>query len=300
MPERPAKTVEALSQNLLNGGSMERISIKLDSNVTLSALKGGVGDPLIMIPGWSQSSEEWRGNAASLGAVREVIALDMRGHGESEKPEFGYRVYRLAQDLQETINKLQLPRVDLMAHSMGCAVIWAYIDLYGQDRIGRLVLDDQAPCMFPRAEWSSEEVLRFGCFYNNAGDVDELAASAMACVDLESTIDFVRGFFTPDFPEQSLPIIATENLKFPRHLAAQLLRDTAFGDWRDVIARIQRRTLVVGGEASIFSSESQRWIASQIPGAQVEIFAGHEGGSHFMFLENPDRFDLLVSSFLSS
>ena len=83
MPERPAKTVEALSQNLLNGGSMERISIKLDSNVTLSALKGGVGDPLIMIPGWSQSSEEWRGNAASLGAVREVIALDMRGHGRA-------------------------------------------------------------------------------------------------------------------------------------------------------------------------------------------------------------------------
>ena len=278
---------------------MERISIRLDGNVTLSALKAGKGNPLIMIPGWSQSSEEWKGSAESLSAVRKVIALDMRGHGESEKPEYGYRVYRLAQDLHETINKLSFPTVDLMAHSMGCAVIWAYIDLYGQDHIGRLVLVDQAPCMFPRAEWTPEEVAQFGCFYKSADDVDELAASAMECVDLDSTIDFVRGFFTADFPEQSLPFIAEENLKFPRHLAAQLLRDTAFGDWRDIIKRIQRRTLVIGGEASIFTSDSQRWIASQIPDAQVEIFAASEGGSHFMFVENPDRFDSIVSSFLS-
>ena len=279
---------------------MERISIQLDGNVTLSALKAGSGNPLIMIPGWSQSSEEWKGSAESLSAVRKVIALDMRGHGESEKPEYGYRVYRLAQDLHETIKKLEFPTVDLMAHSMGCAVIWAYIDLYGQDHIGRLVLVDQAPCMFPRAEWTPEEVAQFGCFYSSADDVDELAASAMECVDLNSTIDFVRGFFTSDFPEQSLPFIAEENLKFPRHLAAELLRDTAFGDWRDVIKQIQRRTLVIGGEASIFTSDSQRWIASQIPDAQVEIFAANEGGSHFMFVENPDRFDSIVSSFLSS
>tara|TARA_E500000075_G_C6941753_1_gene294845 strand:- start:448 stop:1122 length:675 start_codon:yes stop_codon:yes gene_type:complete len=224
----------------------------------------------------------------------------MRGHGESDKPDYGYRVYRLAQDLHETINKLEFPTVDLMAHSMGCSVIWAYIDLYGQDRIGRLVLVDQAPCMFPRAEWSPEEMVQFGCFYKSADEVDELAASAMGCVDLGSTIDFVRGFFTTDFPEQSLPFIAQENLKFPRHLAAQLLRDTAFGDWRDVIKRIRCRTLVVGGDASIFTSDSQRWIASQIPDAQVEIFAANEGGSHFMFVENPDRFDSIVLSFLRS
>ena len=59
------------------GDSMERISIRLDGIVTLSALKAGEGNPLIMIPGWSQSSEEWKGSAESLSAVRKVIALDM-------------------------------------------------------------------------------------------------------------------------------------------------------------------------------------------------------------------------------
>ena len=279
---------------------MERISIKLDDGAALSALKAGEGQPLIMIPGWSQTSAEWEGTVESLSAIRSVLALDMRGHGESEKPEYGYRVSRLAQDLHETIQKLRLPKVDLMGHSMGCAVIWAYIDLYGQDHIRQLVLVDQAPCMFPRPEWSSEELADFGCFYGNSADIDELAAGALACVDLDSTIEFVRGFFTPDFPEETLPFIAEENFKFPRHLAAKLLRDAAFGDWRDVIQRIRRRTLVVGGEASIFTSTSQRWIASQIPDAKVEIFPANEGGSHFMFVENQTRFNSRVLSFLKS
>lgn len=279
---------------------MERISIQLDDGAELSALRSGEGQPLIMIPGWSQTSAEWKGTVESLSAIRSVIALDMRGHGESAKPEYGYRVCRLAQDLHETISKLELANVDLMGHSMGCAVIWAYIDLYGQDRIGELVLVDQAPCMFPRAEWSPEEVSEYGCFYESSADVDELATGALDCVDLDSTVEFVRGFFTPDFPESSLPFIAEENFKFPRHLAAQLLRDAAFGDWRDVIKRIRCRTLVVGGEASIFTSASQRWIAAQIPNAEVEIFPENEGGSHFMFAENPDRFNSRVLGFLAS
>ena len=279
---------------------MERISIPLKSGITLSALQGGNGQPLIMIHGWSQSAEEWRENAEALTDNRKVIALDMRGHGESETPTHGYRVYRLAQDLHEVLNQLNISNVDLMGHSMGCAVIWAYLDLFGSDRITRLVLVDQAASMLPNAEWSDEEKSQFGCFYETSRDVDEFANSIKACVDLETTIDFVKGFFSPAFPKRSLPFIAEENLKFPRHYAAHLARDTAFGDWRDVIQRIQLPTLVFGGESSIFASESQRWIASQIPRAEVEIFSDSEGGSHFMFLENPSRFNARVISFLAS
>ena len=76
--------------------------------------------------------------------------------------------------------------------------------------------------------------------------------------------------------------------------------DTAFGDWRDVIQRIRFRTLVVGGEASIFTSASQRRIASQIPNGEVEIFPANEGGSHFMFVENQDRINSRVLAFLES
>ena len=279
---------------------MNRISIPLKSDISLSALEGGVGHPLIMIPGWSQTAAEWIGNAKAFTSCRRVIALDMRGHGESDKPDHGYRVFRFAQDLHEALEHLDISSVDLMGHSMGCAVIWAYLDLYGPSKIKRLVLVDQAPCMFPHEDWDAEEKSNYGCFYENSSGVDEFAAAVTSSTNLESTIELLRGLFSERYSEESLRIVAEENLKFPRDHASDLLRDTAFGDWRDVIKRIKLPTLVVGGDGSMFSSASQQWIASQIPESQLEIFSETEGGSHFMFLENPNSFNAKVLSYLAT
>ena len=87
-------------------------------------------------------------------------------------------------------------------------------------------------------------------------------------------------------------------VKLPRRHAADLLYNHCSLDWRDVIKTIRLPTLVVGARASIFSAESQIWIADQIPGAQVEIFSADEGGSHFMCYENPTKFNALVDAFL--
>ena len=277
---------------------MKRITIPLESGITLSALEGGGGHPLIMIPGWSQTAAEWRLNAEAITSCRRVIALDMRGHGESDTPGHGYRVYRLAKDLHEVLESLALSAVDLMGHSMGCAVIWAYLDLYGPSKIERLVLVDQAPCMLPHADWEAEEKSRYGCFYEDSSGVDEFAAVVNDSTDLTSTVELLKGLFNPCYPEDSLRMVAEENLKLPREHASELLRDTAFGDWRDVIERIELPALVVGGETSMFPSASQRWISSKIPSSRLEIFTEAEGGSHFMFLESPDLFNAKVLSFL--
>ena len=57
-------------------------------------------------------------------------------------------------------------------------------------------------------------------------------------------------------------------------------------------------TLVIGGAASIFPAHTQEWLAEQIPGAEYVIFGAEEGGSHFMFYENPEKFNAVVEGFL--
>ena len=64
------------------------------------------------------------------------MAFDMRGHGDSSTPAGGYRVSRLAADLRAVIERLELDQVDLMGHSIGSSIIWSYIDLFGEDRLG--------------------------------------------------------------------------------------------------------------------------------------------------------------------
>ena len=79
---------------------------------------------------------------------------------------------------------------------------------------------------------------------------------------------------------------------------ADLLFHHAIIDWRYLILTIRLPTLVIGGEASFFLPQTQRWIAEQIPGADCVIFGAEEGGSHFMFWENPAKFNAAVGAFL--
>ncbi len=76
--------------------------------------------------GFTGSSEVWKRNIPGLSQVYRVIAPDLRGHGESQKPSYGYHVSRLAMDLRNMIDELQLPKGEIraVAGSLGCAILW--------------------------------------------------------------------------------------------------------------------------------------------------------------------------------
>ncbi len=49
-------------------------------------MEAGTGKPLVLIPGWSQTAAQFKHQLEGLSDRYHVIALDMRGHGESDKP----------------------------------------------------------------------------------------------------------------------------------------------------------------------------------------------------------------------
>lgn len=276
-----------------------RIDIQLASGLRLSALRAGQGRPLVMIPGWSQTAAEFDRNIGPLSESADVIALDMRGHGLSDKPDGGYRIARFAHDLSQALDALNLNQVDLLGHSMGSSVIWSYLDLFGPARVRKLVLVDQAPCVIAKPGWDAAAQEQAGCLFPDPAAFGGFYQAVQATPDVPGTMNLLRGMFTPAHSDDDLRHIAAENLQFPRQHAADLLHDHCYLDWRDRIATITLPTLVIGAEASIFSAASQRWIAACIPAAQVDIFEADQGGSHFMFHENPTRFNARVAAFLA-
>ena len=62
--------------------------------------------------------------------------------------------------------------------------------------------------------------------------------------------------------------------------------------------RINLLTLIISGRASPLPWKSQEWILHQIKGSQFEVFEESEGGQHFMFIENPEKFNRLVMEYL--
>ncbi len=273
-------------------------SVTISGGVTLRYHEAGAGKPLVMIPGWSQSAAEFKHQTAALAEGRRVIALDMRGHGESDKPAGGYRISRLAADLREVLIALDLQDVDLLGHSMGCSVGWSYLELFGPERLSRLIFVDEAAAVTGNPSWPQSELDALECFFADPAALAEFQGAVRATPDAEGTADLLAGMFTEGMPRDELLWVAGENLKLPRQHAADLLFHHAIIDWRYLIPTIRLPTLVIGGEASLFPPHTQHWIANQIPGAECVIFAADEGGSHFMFLENPTKFNAAVDAFL--
>ncbi len=268
-----------------------------NDGVRLHYVERGSGAPLVMIPGWSQTAAQFEAQVEGLSARRRVIAIDMRGHGDSDKPEHGYRIQRLAADLRDAIEALALERVSLLGHSMGCSVIWCYLDLFGDGGLERLVLVDQMPCVTARPGWSGQERQEAGTIFDGASlyeTIDKLAGSE----GKQTTGGFIGSMFTAACPAERVAWVLERNLMMPRRHAASLLLNHASQDWRDVIARIALPTLIVGGRASLIDWRSQEWIHGRIAGSRLEIFEEADGGNHFMFMENPERFNRLVDEFL--
>ena len=252
-----------------------------------------------MIPGWSQTAEQFKYQIVGLCDRYHCFAIDMRGHGESEKVSFGYKIQRLAKDLHDVLTGLDLNNVALLGHSMGAAVIWCYWDLFGAHRVANLILIDEPPIMISNPLWSESDREHFGATWT-------FESLLKTCSALEgpagetTTVEFIGGMLTIKISAEQKAWIIAQNLTFPREYAATLLYNKSIQDWRDVIPRISVPTLVIGGKASHTPWKSQAWIHDQIPNSELVLFDEDEGGHHFMFISCPDKFNQVVATFLGS
>ena len=280
---------------------MELISgyFKTGDGVSLHSLEAGSGDILLFIPGWSQTARLFEILLKDLAIDYKVIALDMRGHGESERPEHGYRPSRFAADIHEFIEDRKLNNITLIGHSMGCAAIWSFLELFGDKNIRKIVLIDQAPSVVAWPSWSEEEKNLCGSLHTPESLFNTLSllTSSESSHMRES---YIRDcLLTKNCPSDIADWVLFENMKFPALYAARLLMEGSTQDWRDIIRQITLPTLIFGGKASIFNPLSQIWISQQIENSTIHIFEESEGGSHFMWLENPKKFLKLLREFLT-
>ncbi len=265
--------------------------------VRLRYVEAGAGRPLVLVHGWSQAAALFRQQLAGLADGYRVIAYDQRGHGESDKPAFGYRIARLAKDLNEFLTALDLHGVAALGHSMGCSVLWCYWDLFGAERLAKLILVDQPPFLTDNPAWSPAEREAAGA--TTSAEERIAAHNRLAASTGEEPIrERIERMTTSGFDPAVKAWIVAHNLKMPRSAAAELYLNHGAQDWRDVIPRITLPTLVVGGRASPIPWRSQAWIHQQIPGSRLEVFEEDEGGGHFPFVENPTKFNRLVADFL--
>jgi pimeloyl-ACP methyl ester carboxylesterase len=224
---------------------MSMPSVTTNDGVRLTLVEKGQGRPLVLVPGWSQTARQFAAQIDGLADRYRVIAVDMRGHGQSEKPAGGYKIQRLAQDLKDVLDALDLDDAAVAGHSMGSSILWCYWDLFGAHRIGSAIFIDQMPAITSLPFWSEAERLTAGAIFDHVSLPTTIEALA-GPQGVETTAGFVGGMFTPAYPADRVAEVVELNLQMPRAQAATLLYNHATQDWRDVIPRVGWKTLVVG------------------------------------------------------
>lgn len=110
------------------GGGFTRRRIA-GNGVELAVVDEGSGPVVLLLHGWPDSADLWRLQIPALvGAGYRVVAPDLRGFGESDKPDdvAAYRVGASLRDVVAVLQALQVDRVDVVGHDWGAPVAWLF------------------------------------------------------------------------------------------------------------------------------------------------------------------------------
>lgn len=114
------------------------------------------GPPAVLLHGTGLCAQTWTPVAQALSSRFRVLALDMRGHGDSDKPQNGYGWNKIAGDLPAFLDALEMDNVLLVAHSRGggVAVIGG---AQRADRIsGAVLIEPNVPYNYPNPTQSRD------------------------------------------------------------------------------------------------------------------------------------------------
>ncbi|MEW9673417.1 alpha/beta fold hydrolase [Ammoniphilus sp. 3BR4] len=297
------------TRNPLMQGFTEGYFVANDG-VKIRYLHKGSGMPLIFVPAFGCMADGYALNAPAFTDNFSVYVLEMRGHGFSDAPAHGAHIFRLSADLHEFIASLNAPKVNLIGWSMGCAVIWGYIELFGQDKINKLVFDDEPPYLSANPYDSKEEILQYG---GNHLDIWHIHHVYSRNFDdgwpvAETYFERPYNYVTPE-TSASLPDNYAEKMalmperpkvdKAHGQFLADLIRDHLWLDWRGIFPLIKVPVLYLVGDLShCMTPECNDWVSKTIPNCKLVRFTAEEFGNHDLCWTAYKKFNDSVMEFL--
>jgi pimeloyl-ACP methyl ester carboxylesterase len=93
--------------------------VQLPDGLRVHVAEAGEGPPLLLLHGWPQHWWMWKGVIGPLAESHRVLCPDLRGHGWTDAPPWGYDKAGLAADALALLDQLEIDRVGLMGHDWG-------------------------------------------------------------------------------------------------------------------------------------------------------------------------------------
>ncbi|MCP9271125.1 alpha/beta fold hydrolase [Mycolicibacterium arenosum] len=261
----------------------------------------GSGPALLMIHGVGDDSATWSTVHAQLAQRFTVIAPDLLGHGESDKPRADYSLAAFANGMRDLLTALGIDRVTVVGHSLGGGVAAQFLYQYPQF-VERVVLvaaggvtTDVSPALKLVAMPMGAEAL---AALRIPGAVPALRLFGRAAKAVLGSTPVGR-----DIPDL-LRVI--ERLRDPAALSAfsRTLRSAVDGHGqfvtmldRSYLVDVVPKQIIWGRDDMVIPVSHARIAHDAMPGSELEIF---EDSGHMPHHDHPDRFVAAVERFIDS
>lgn len=162
LPELPTAPSPEISEKLFPGFTSEYVKT---SGASIRVLRKGDGPPLLLIHGHPETHVTWHKIANDLSRDYSVVVPDLRGYGDSSKPEGGvrhvnYSFRAMAQDQVETMRQFGYERFFVAGHDRGARVAHR-LCLDHPESVLKVCLMDIAPTLTMYADTNKEFATRY-------------------------------------------------------------------------------------------------------------------------------------------
>ncbi|MFY2858872.1 alpha/beta fold hydrolase [Mycobacterium sp. THU-M104] len=261
----------------------------------------GSGPAVLLVHGIGDNSTTWNTVQAKLAQRFTVIAPDLLGHGQSDKPRADYSIAAYANGIRDLLSVLDIERVTIIGHSLGggVAMQFAYQFPHLVERLilvaaGGVTKDVNLVLRWASLPMGSEALalLRLPLVLPAVQVVGRVLGAAFGNTGLGRDLPSVLRILD-DLPEP------TASAAFSRTLRAVV-------DWRGQIVTMLDRCylteaipvqIIWGAKDVVVPVRHARMAHAAMPGSRLEIF---EGSGHFTFHDDPARFIDVVQRFIDT
>jgi pimeloyl-ACP methyl ester carboxylesterase len=251
---------------------------------------GGEGRPLLLLHGLMAHRGFFEAQR-TLESDFKLITVDLRGHGQSRADGLRPSVERIAQDVSELIEHLDLHDAIGIGWSLGASVLWRVLSGPASGRFAGAVVVDMTARVLNGEDWQLG-LTQEHCDARSAAireDYSAFATTAGQNIFAQPIADTKRNLAT----------WAGEQFALNEPAAMSAVWDSLVaGDDRPLLPNITQPTLVIHGEKSmLYGADTARHLADALPHASIITF---ERSGHAPHMEQPELFNATIRDFAAS
>jgi 3-oxoadipate enol-lactonase len=251
--------------------------------VTIAYDDQGAGLPIVFLHAFPLNRSMWSEQVAALSRGFRAIAIDLRGHGESDAPFWRYSLEQYALDVKELLAGLGIRKALFVGLSMGGYLEFALYRLYPDLMLGVVLADTRAEADKPeQIQWRYELAQRTAAM-GPAAVIAEMLPKLLAPKTYERNPDLVARVKSM---QAAAPVPG---------IIGDLIAIAERPDSTDLLPFMTIPALVIVGQEDVLTTpaDAER-IATGIHGAQLIVIPN---AGHLSNLEQPERFTSAIEAF---